>query len=340
MSGFEMFTPPVPTLMLRPMPRRSLAHFSRGFTLVELLVVIAIIGILVALLLPAVQAARAAARRTQCSNNLKQIGLAMQNFHGANEHQPQYHATARDPYTWSLPGPVWSILILPYMEEQAAFDRFDKESLLRSRANELAVQQIIEPYICPAASSADAPIFDDRADAGGNNPNPALGLYYPVSMGPTENDDCRFCPEGSNGRADSYCCQANNYGTLGYTGQPEDSSTGIFGRNNKIRHFGQITDGLSNTWLVGETLPSQCAYGGTFAPNFSLAGTTIPLNTFESCPSPPGCHAWGCGFKSEHPGGAQFGLADGSVRFVSESIDYRLYNELGSRAGGEAVSIP
>ena len=99
------------------------ARSNLAFTLVELLVVIAIIGILVALLLPAVQAARDAARRAQCRNNLKQIGLAMHNFHGAEKHQPQYHASPDTPYTWSQVGPVWSVLILPYMEEQATWDQ-------------------------------------------------------------------------------------------------------------------------------------------------------------------------------------------------------------------------
>src|SRR3954470_8613273 len=103
---------------------------SVGFTLVELLVVIAIIGILVALLLPAVQAAREAARRSKCVNNMRQIGIAVQNYHDTYKHQPQYHAAIPDNpatqtevnYIYSWRGPVWTVLILPFIEEQALYD--------------------------------------------------------------------------------------------------------------------------------------------------------------------------------------------------------------------------
>lgn len=307
-----------------------------GFTLVELLVVIAIIGVLVALLLPAVQAARSAARRTHCKNNLRQIALAMHTFHEAHNAQPKYHDTA-DPYGWGEPGPTWTMAILPFMEEQALYDSFDFNVTLNHVNNALAVQQIVPVYVCPEAEGASNPIFDDRADAGGNNPNPALGLFYPVSIGPTEPDACHYCPEGTQGAPGNYCCQGDNYGTRDYSGQLAPSSVGMFGRYNDVRRFAQVVDGLSNTFMVGETLPTQCAYGGAYAPNFSLASTSIPLNTFEECPAPPGCHNRGCGFKSDHPGGAHFALGDASVHFINEGIDYRVYNFLGTRAGEEPV---
>jgi len=112
----------------------------------------------------------------------------------------------------------------------------------------------------------------------------------------------------------------------------------MFGRYNDARKFSAVEDGLSKTLMIGESLPAQCAYGGTWAPNFSLAGTSIPLNTFETCPKPPGCHNRGCGFKSEHGGGANFVMGDVSVRFITEDIDYRIYNHLGTRAGGEPAT--
>lgn len=308
-----------------------------AFTLVELLVVIAIIGVLVALLLPAVQAARSAAQRAQCQNNIRQIALAIHNFHSAHGTQPKYHDVEGD-FTWGKPGYTWTMAILPYMEEQALYDLFDPTVRINDPLHARAVQTVVQTYVCPSAEGAGNPIFTDRADAGGNNPNPALALFYPASMGPTEPDACHFCPEGTRGSEGNYCCQGRNYGTLDLDGNLAPSSTGMFGRFNDARKFSQVSDGLSNTYLVGETLPAQCAYGGAFAPNFSLAGTSIPLNTFEECPQPPGCHNRGCGFKSDHPGGANFSMADGSVRFTSESIDYRTFNGLGTRDGEEIVS--
>lgn len=320
------------------MNRRSLLQMPRtGFTLVELLVVIAIIAMLVTLLLPAVQAARSAARRTQCKNNLRQVGLGILNFESAHSAQPKYHDTS-DPYDWSKAGPTWTMAILPFVEEQGTYDLFDFTQTLRSPSNSIATQQLVNIYVCPSAEGASNPIFADRADAGGNNPNPALGLFYPVSMGPTEPDACDFCPAGTSGSRENYCCQGRNYGTTTLDGERGASSTGMFGRFNDRRRFSQIIDGLSKTLMVGETLPAQCAYGGAFAPNFSLAGTSIPLNTFETCPKPPGCHRRGCGFKSEHEGGANFVMGDNSVHFLSEDVDYRVYNHMGTRAGQDSAA--
>jgi prepilin-type processing-associated H-X9-DG protein len=114
----------------------------------------------------------------------------------------------------------------------------------------------------------------------------------------------------------------------------------MFGRYPKGFRVEDVLDGLSNTIMAGETLPDQCCYNGAYANNFPLAGTTIPINTFEVCPKPPGCHVRACGYKSRHPGGANFLLGDGSVCFLPESIDYRLFNELGTRNGSEAVTLP
>lgn len=317
-----------------------------AFTLVELLVVIAIIGILVALLLPAIQAAREAARRAHCVNNMKQIGIATHLHHDQKKFYPQYHAAVIPAgqtevnYTYTWPGPVWTVALLPFIEEQSLFDAFNKKVVTRDPSNVNYVTRVISTYVCPSNRTSQNPIFEDRADAGGNNPPRALGLYYAASMGPTEPDACHFCPVGTTGSATNYCCQSNEYGWRDYSGAVADSSTGMFGRNMGKRKFKQVTDGLTNTFLIGETLPEECAYQSAFAPNFSLAGTTIPLNTFEKCLAPPGCHNRGCGFKSPHPGGCHFAMADGSVHFVDEAIGYQIYNQLGTRAGGDIAELP
>jgi prepilin-type N-terminal cleavage/methylation domain-containing protein len=328
-------------------PRRLGRRTSRrAFTLVELLVVIAIIGILVALLLPAVQAAREAARRAQCVNNMRQIGIAVQNYHDTYKRQPQYHAAVPPSPTsdyatgagWQWAGPVWTVLILPFIEEQAFYDRFNRNEKMVSTTNLPLAQNIVSSYVCPSNITAGNPVFTDRRDAAGpnkNNPEVSLGLYYAVSMGPTVPDNC--WPAYCSLPAPSYCCQGANFGT-----NPKDNSAGLFGRSDVIRTFKQITDGLSSTFLAGETMPEQCVYQGAYAPNFSLAGTMTPLNTFIKCPIPPAgqCYKDSCGFKSAHPGGAHFVMVDASVHFVAETIDYQLYNNLATRKGAEVAGLP
>lgn len=343
--------------------RPSSSRFLRlrnavGFTLVELLVVIAIIGILVALLLPAVQAAREAARRAKCVNNIRQIGIAFQNYHDTRKYYPQYHNpnipagmtendyVAQGGYSRWV-GPNWTITIMPFIEEQALYDAWydhlvTKKLALNSLAASPLLRKVVTFYVCPSNETAANPIFEDRTDATGANPKFGLGLYYAASMGPTQPDTCTFCPsppgntppaQGANQNA-NYCCQGANYGF-----NWDDNSTGLLGRSNRKRKFKQITDGLSKTFLSGETMPEQCVYQAVYAPNFSLAGTHIPLNTFQKC-AVAGCHSTGCGFKSAHPGGAHFVMVDASAQFIAESIDYQVYNSLGTRAGGESLSPP
>src|SRR4051812_14343978 len=241
--------------MMRFLPRQN------AFTLVELLVVIAIIGILVALLLPAIQAAREAARRAKCVNNVRQLGIAVQNYHDTYKHLPQYHAaiptnpatqTYAD-YTYSWPGPVWSVLILPFIEEQAVYDRFDKTKKMTDPVINLPLIKtlIINAYVCPSNTSAANPIFIDRQDAAGanaNNPQVSMGLYYAVSMGPTQPDECKYCPDnngipGTQPSPKNYCCQGYGFGWKDAAGLVADTSTGMFGRNMKIRTFKQVVDG-------------------------------------------------------------------------------------------------
>ena len=105
--------------------------------------------------------------------------------------------------------------------------------------------------------------------------------------------------------------------------------------------FSEVRDGLSNTLLVGETIPEHCCFNGAYVNTFMVTSTNIVLNLHESDKGEDDSdYELVCGFKSMHPGGAHFVMGDGSVHFISESIDYRLYNELGSRAGDEPVSIP
>ena len=305
---------------------------TQAFTLVELLVVIAIIGILVALLLPAVNSARAAVRRTACSNNLRQIALAL-----INHHEAQGRLPAGSPTCCTVPGSLWTTSIFPYLEEQAAHDRIRFDVPFNDRANLQAVQQVISIFICPSGKRAGTPIFTDRFT---HNPRIAAGTWYTASMGPTMPDRCVFCPLGETPSKSNYCCQGNNFGTNAGNGYPVGNSVGMFGRHNlPIVNFKKVTDGVSKTIMCGESLPEECVFFSLYATNFTVTSTTIPLNTRISDRG-RGERWWETsGFKSEHPAGAHLAMGDGSVHFASETIDYQVYNELGTRAGREVASM-
>jgi hypothetical protein len=173
-------------------------------------------------------------------------------------------------------------------------------------------------------------------------------LWYPASLGPTSMDYCDFCPNPTPTEdASNYCCQGCNFGTNGSPSFncasvtiPESTFSGMFGRTNKKTiYFAHVTDGLSNTWMAGETLPGHCLWMGVYSQNFNVSATIIPLNHKEK--GKDGNNWWRrCGFKSLHVSGANMALGDASVRFVNQNIDYKMYNMLGSRSGGETVAVP
>jgi prepilin-type N-terminal cleavage/methylation domain-containing protein/prepilin-type processing-associated H-X9-DG protein len=319
---------------------------SLGFTLVELLVVIAIIGILVALLLPAIQAAREAARRTQCNNNLKQLGVALQNYHDTHKRFPigtrncdmansGYGGCGTTPataYIWEggnhRKGSVL-VRLLPFVEAKSLFDTIDPavdaEAVISAQGN-----PELQAYRCPS---------DPWTNAGSPPSN------YATSIG------AQAMPDQGGACGNAYPGNFFGNGPVGH-GSTESGLeiSGVFSRYSWAARLADVTDGTANTIAMGEILP-KCGdhhQGGWRNANALWTATTAPIN-YPTCPNEaPGstgfanCNGnavWQTsqGFKSKHPGGAQFVFCDGSVHFLNQSIQYRTYQQLGDRRDGEPL---
>ncbi len=339
---------------------------SRGFTLVELLVVIAIIGVLVALLLPAIQAAREAARRAQCINHEKQIGLALITYADAKKTLPaatQFRPGKAFPNPENGPGGTWVLEILPFIEQQALYARFDRTRPCSDARNFPVLETPLPFLVCP--SDGDAPaggVYDAGIKVDGSgaiNPPTArqMGLWYPVSSGPTDFDGCPFCTNDPN--RPNFCCQGKSFGSrpitanndpLGPAGTAAPTFAGLFGRWEKGISLREVADGLTNVIMAGEQISGHCRYTCAHCPNFPFSATNIPINTMLRHPDGPissgqgvipgsdpeiGGYAQVCGYKSRHPAGANMLMADQSVQFLNEAIDFTVYNLLGSRNSGE-----
>ncbi|WDI41618.1 DUF1559 domain-containing protein [Bremerella sp. P1] len=312
-----------------------------GFTLVELLVVIAIIGVLIALLLPAVQQAREAARRMQCSNQLKQIGLAIHNYHDTHKVFPCASAVG---HNWgtvhdSHKGSPY-VKILPYLEQNPLYENCnfqgDTVAVSVTPDGDKVNSVVIDTIICP---SDDHPgrWKDGAAINGGSNGEDRALTNYSFSMGSQANSPCgthnNYFGNGPIVRADTL--------------NPNQIS-GVFGHWAWAARMRDITDGLTNTIALGEIRPkcSMHTRDGWMGVNSVYTGTGVAIN-FNTCEGEPGtgsgCNQhsgqWGAsqGFKSRHPGGAMFLLCDGSVHFLSETLDMVTYQALGDRRDGQVV---
>jgi prepilin-type N-terminal cleavage/methylation domain-containing protein len=290
----------------------------RGFTLVELLVVIAIIGILVALLLPAIQMAREAARRSSCSNNMRQIGLGLHMYHDTFGRFPAGWQ-AEDPTgghdDWlGEPGWGWAAAILPYMEQTSVYgEMIDFRHPISAAVNQQARETELKVYRCP--SDIGNVVFELEADDHHSFP------YTPLEL-----------------------ATANYVGVFG-TKDPHDvyedgqSPDGAFILNQQMA-LRDFLDGTSETFIVGERT-ARLSYstwvgmvrGGEHAPARVVGVATFPPNSNAAFDPEAPTH----NFSSLHPAGTQFVAADGSVKLIAESIDVRVYHALCTRAGGEVV---
>jgi prepilin-type N-terminal cleavage/methylation domain-containing protein len=307
-----------------------------GFTLIELLVVIAIIAILIALLLPAVQQAREAARRTQCKNNLKQIGLALHNYHDV------YNLLPAGAY-WNIPldnncpaanhqkGSIM-IRLLPYVDQAPLFNQWDFnrcDSDANANPNQQLRTIVIPVYRCPTDTF------------------PALNGTWAV-----DNYAACFGAARSGGATGNSAgpCATTPWDSFVKPNTNPNGTAGMFTRSWRHTGFRDNTDGTSNTIYFGETRP-ECSNhrdNGWAASNNGqgLTTTMIPIN-YNSCNRAGTAPADGCSwysnwvtelaYKSMHVGGAQFLLGDGTVRFLSENISMETYARLGSKADNLTV---
>lgn len=317
-----------------PPGRRVLA---RGFTLVELLVVIAIIGVLVALLLPAVQSAREAGRRMKCQNNMRQVAIALHNHHDVRGHFPHGVYEYIDTTTSAGPPPYgsrqdrrcWLHDILPYLEHKPLFDRF--EAHMDTGASALSFPDhlaVVWPTVCPS-----------------DGLSPKLLTFWGAPPMPTQ---------GFSGNVIANA--GNDYFNPGGPANSVDLN-GVFFAVSKVR-IADMLDGSSNTALLSETILSKDdsshdirgryhnpAHGGVFFSTRLPPNTMVP-DQFNWCSNTPvrraPCIWTGVDMfmlpRSYHPSGVNMALSDGSVRFVSDGVDAVAFRALGSRNGNETVT--
>ncbi|MCC7475230.1 MAG: DUF1559 domain-containing protein [Pirellulales bacterium] len=294
----------------------------RGFSLVEVLVVIAIIGILVALLLPAIQASREAARKSSCKNNLRQVAIAMHNFESARKRLPSGYQYAPGPQGNSL-GYSWTALLLPFMELQSMYDAFDFKKPIFDNINAAIREQHIPSLLCPT----------DVLSATGY-----------VEMG-TE----RY----------AMACYVANFGTPDLDDDQEQQLApsgrpwGPFYRNSRTR-LQEITDGLAHTLMVGERQNGPFRTAGSHGVHIEYettwAGAVRDVGDasddhghmvlFQTGHTPNHANSDDRDVCASHSGEALFALCDGSVHSIREDIDESLYFALGTMNGSENSSIP
>lgn len=347
--------------------------FRAGFTLVELLVVIAIIAVLIGLIMPAVQQAREAARRTQCQNNLKQLALGLHDFHDVHGAFPPARLMLPGPAPTSKAAtvlgsdePTWLVHLLPFIDQQAAAEQWDVYTPFGSHSAK-ARRHASPLFLCPSRRSSAEGVSPDHViqltfpcgclgrkqtipggavcDYGGNMGDPSPGA------GGTRNDFYR------GGKGTGVLIASEPDGRNVIFGSPEDRILDYFqphlglrpaniwhGWKNRIR-MDDVSDGTSNTLLVGEMhVPAGQenkapfngpAYYGRLFTNFArIAGPGVPL-----AHGPDDVRAIEYSFGSNHPGGSQFALSDGSVRLISTSINSKILGRLANRADQLPVGV-
>ncbi|MDR1925446.1 MAG: DUF1559 domain-containing protein [Planctomycetaceae bacterium] len=350
------------------------SRFDSAFTLVELLVVVAIIGLLIALLLPAIQSAREAASKTQCSSNQRNIALALHNFCDTNHQLPCGFTTAHGPATtnntqWYNPkesgGALgWGARVLPYIEMQGLYDSIVNAYVARGYGESLvtnwdayvlratnpvipvSIGEIpISVWICPSCPGKD---INDNGTAKGNY----IGNCGSRRMGQAERRDITGSPTTGHASHSYANCNNGDYGGLFFQGHPDHN-----GMSGKQVGLGDITDGTTNTLMVSERsadriktsaidirrYPTAWIGGGdsralgdvTFSTYYAINYKCTSCNPVGSTMEYP----MACCVASQHPGGANAATADAAVKFISEQINAQIWANLASRNDGNVTNF-
>lgn len=299
-----------------------------GFTLIELLVVIAIIAILIALLLPAVQQAREAARRSTCKNNMKQLGLAMHNYHETHRAFPinlygGYGDTANvGGYTQTSKSWGWPVHLLPFIDQSPLYNQCDPGNNTIIGSGHIAT--VVPIFLCPSDPSGGVIIESTSYTTGSIN---VAIINYKGVMGSDWNWGAYTNNVVSAG--DAFTDNNGLLYTLNYR------------KSKKMR---DIVDGTSNTTVIGESVVNTTFATDGTGPGWSwmnaaenTASAAVPINTYKS--SSPSSVPWDVrwSFSSQHVGGAHFLMGDGAVRFISENISLTTFRNLATINGGEVI---
>jgi prepilin-type N-terminal cleavage/methylation domain-containing protein/prepilin-type processing-associated H-X9-DG protein len=295
-------------------------HPRVGFTLIELLVALAVIGVLAGLLFPAVQQIRETSRMTECTNQMRQIGFALQSFHTSRRHLPDGWDAAPPPLVDAgLPGWGWASRLLPYIEQDSLYNSIDFAASVSDAKYDSLRETVLSAFICPSDPSPDLLLWANLGDP----------VVFPFQG---------FRPHDPPGTGDPgrFVTKSNYSGVFGsneITTQPLNGN-GVFFQNSSIR-IKDIADGQGNTLMVGERLATIGTVTWVGVERNIKQGPARVVGSAQYLPNEETGHFEA--FRSAHPGVVNFLFADGSVRPLSEMIDINLYHGLSTRNGKEIL---